>query len=94
MEGLEMISFQIISCVGSAKSAIKKIKNDLQSPCRKFSGRGFICVYKKLTKEITEKLQKGIKKGLTKCGGCIMALQQQIFNRRENLLIVSQKGME
>ena len=41
-----------------AKSAIKKIKNDLQSPCRKFSGRGFICVYKKLTKEITEKLQK------------------------------------
>ena len=43
-----------------AKSAIKKIKNDLQSPCRKFSGRGFICVYKKLTKEITEKLQNPI----------------------------------
>ena len=42
--------------------------------------------------KITEKLQKGIKKGLTKCGGGIMALQQQIFNRRENLLIVSQKN--
>ena len=45
------------------------------------------------TEKITEKLQKGIKKGLTKCGGGgIMALQQQIFNRRENLLIVSQKN--
>ena len=42
--------------------------------------------------KITEKLKKGIKKGLTKCGGGIMTLQQQIFNRRENLLIVSQKN--
>ena len=49
-----------------AKSAIKKIKNDLQSPCRKFSGRGFICVHKKFKnyyKEITEKLlQIGFKR--------------------------------
>ena len=44
------------------------------------------------TEKITEKLQKGIKKGLKKWGGGIMAFQKQIFNRRENLLIVSQKN--
>lgn len=56
-----------------AKSAIKKIKNDLQSPCRKFSGRGFICVHKKLTKEITEKLQNPIAKWFQKSYNMVTA---------------------
>lgn len=59
-----------------AKSAIKKIKNDLQSPCRKFSGRGSICVYKKLTKEITEKLQNPIAKWFQKSYNMVTARAQ------------------
>ena len=63
-----------------AKSAIKKIKNDLQSPCRKFSGRGFICVYKKLTKEITEKLQNPIAKWFQKSYNMVTARAQALLS--------------
>ena len=45
----------------------------MQSPCRKFSGRGFICVYKKLTKEITEKLQNPIAKWFQKSYNMVTA---------------------
>lgn len=63
-----------------AKSAIKKIKNDLQSPCRKFSGRGFICVYKKLTKEITEKLQNPIANWFQKSYNMVTARAEALLS--------------